>query len=136
MVPKHGKNVANNDEQCLFSDEAWFTLNRFINSQNNHMWSTKNPDATIEAPLHPQKVGVWCALSASKIIGLIFFNNTITTAVYLDIIQSFIALLDDTDWYCWLQQDNARPHVSKLALQELETFFDDRLISKGLWPLR
>jgi hypothetical protein len=44
----------------FFSDEAWFPLQRYINTQNN-------PYLTHEAPLHPVNVGVWCAVSARMI---------------------------------------------------------------------
>ncbi|RZC32536.1 hypothetical protein BDFB_015173, partial [Asbolus verrucosus] len=56
-------------------DEAWFHLSGFINSQNYRTWSAHNPHNTIEAPLHPLKIGVWVAMSRSRIIGPIFFHE-------------------------------------------------------------
>src|SRR5699024_11571821 len=47
----------------FFSDEAWFHLSGYVNSQNYRIWSTENPHAFIQTPLHPQKVGVWLAVS-------------------------------------------------------------------------
>ncbi len=44
-------------------------------------------------------------------------------------------LLEETDRYCWFQQDNARAHVAKDTMAALKSFFDDRL-SSGLWPPR
>jgi hypothetical protein len=46
-------------EKTLFSDEAWFHLSGYVNSQNMRIWSTENPHVYVEAPLHPQKIGFW-----------------------------------------------------------------------------
>jgi hypothetical protein len=46
-----------------FSDEAWFHLSSYVNSQNTRLWGSENPHALFEEPLHSQKVGVFCALS-------------------------------------------------------------------------
>ncbi|RZC35577.1 hypothetical protein BDFB_015143 [Asbolus verrucosus] len=56
----------------FFSDEAWFHLSGYINSQNMRMWSTDNPHIFIESPLHAQKIGVWMAVSRRRIIGPFF----------------------------------------------------------------
>ncbi len=34
----------------FFSDEAWFCLTDYVNSQNNRYWSTVNPHYHMEAP--------------------------------------------------------------------------------------
>jgi hypothetical protein len=39
----------------FYSDEAWFMLSGYLNSQNFRIWTTDNPHAYLEAPLHPQK---------------------------------------------------------------------------------
>jgi hypothetical protein len=45
-----------------------------------------NPHLTQEVPLHLVKVGVWCAVSARKIVGPVFFNETIKWERYVQII--------------------------------------------------
>jgi hypothetical protein len=57
----------------FFTDEAWFHLSGYINAQNNGYWSSIKPKQTFEVPLHDQKIGVWCAITASRIVGPIFF---------------------------------------------------------------
>jgi hypothetical protein len=52
---------------ALFSDEAWFHLQGYINTQNNRYWSSENPHLTHEVPLHPLKFGVCCAVSARRV---------------------------------------------------------------------
>ena len=44
----------------IFSDEARFWLNGFVNKQNMRYWSATNPNVLLETPLHPPKVTVWC----------------------------------------------------------------------------
>jgi hypothetical protein len=46
----------------------------------------------------------------------------------------FIALLDEDERHCWLQQDSATCHTSHAAMQFLREFFDEGIISTGLWP--
>ena len=39
--------------QIVFSDEAHFWLNGFVNKQNCRIWSDTNSQATLQTPLHP-----------------------------------------------------------------------------------
>ncbi|GFU94961.1 hypothetical protein TNCV_332971 [Trichonephila clavipes] len=62
-------------KRILFSDEAHFWLNGYINKQKCRIWSEANPQVYVETPLHPEKLTVWCALWAGGIIGPYFFKN-------------------------------------------------------------
>ncbi|GFV56205.1 putative DD41D transposase [Trichonephila clavipes] len=62
-------------KRILFSDEAHFSLNVYVNKQNCRIWSEANPQVCVETPLHPEKLTVWCALWAGGIIGQYFFKN-------------------------------------------------------------
>ncbi|GFW80928.1 DDE_3 domain-containing protein [Trichonephila clavipes] len=62
-------------KRILFSDEAHFWLNGYVNKQNCRIWSEANTQVYVETPLHPEKLTVWCALWAGKIIGPYFFKN-------------------------------------------------------------
>ncbi|GFT17627.1 DDE Tnp4 domain-containing protein [Trichonephila clavipes] len=55
-------------KRILFSDEAHFWLNGYVNKQNCRIWSEANPQVYVEAPLHPEKLTVWCALWAGGIL--------------------------------------------------------------------
>ncbi|GFU38436.1 hypothetical protein TNCV_2433921 [Trichonephila clavipes] len=55
-------------KRILFSDEAHFWLNGYVNKQNCHIWSEANPQVYVETPLHPEKLTVWCALWAGGIL--------------------------------------------------------------------
>ncbi|GFY00723.1 hypothetical protein TNCV_2141151 [Trichonephila clavipes] len=55
-------------KRILFSDEAHFRLNGYVNKQNCRIWSEANPQVYVETPLHPEKLTVWCALWAGGIL--------------------------------------------------------------------
>ncbi|GFX29384.1 uncharacterized protein TNCV_3997601 [Trichonephila clavipes] len=60
--------VPNFHKRILFSDEAHFWLNGYVNKQNCRIWSEANPQVYAETPLHPEKLTVWCALWAGGIL--------------------------------------------------------------------
>ncbi|GFY31399.1 uncharacterized protein TNCV_4989581 [Trichonephila clavipes] len=49
-------------KRILFSDEAHFWLNGYVNKQNCRIWSEANPQVYVETPLHPEKLTVFGAL--------------------------------------------------------------------------
>ncbi|GFW41507.1 hypothetical protein TNCV_465951 [Trichonephila clavipes] len=55
-------------KRILFSDEAHFWLNGYVNKQNCRIWSEANPQVYVRTPLHPEKLTVWCALWAGGIL--------------------------------------------------------------------
>ncbi|GFV58852.1 hypothetical protein TNCV_1260791 [Trichonephila clavipes] len=59
----------------LFSDEAHFWLNGYVNKQNCRIWSEANLQVYAETPLHPEKLTVWCALRAGGIHWSVLLKN-------------------------------------------------------------
>ncbi|GFX29544.1 hypothetical protein TNCV_4776161 [Trichonephila clavipes] len=55
-------------KRILFSDEAHFWLNGYVNKQNCSIWSEANPQVYVETPLYPEKLTVWYALWAGGIL--------------------------------------------------------------------
>ncbi|GFV04295.1 hypothetical protein TNCV_919161 [Trichonephila clavipes] len=43
-------------KRILFTDEAHFWLNGYVNKQNCRIWSEANPQVYVETPLHPEKL--------------------------------------------------------------------------------
>ncbi|GFV86083.1 putative transposable element [Trichonephila clavipes] len=82
-------------KRILFSDEAHFWLNGYVNKQNCRIWSEANPQVYVKTPLHPEKLTVWCALWADGIIGPYFFKNDEGLKVTVNA-RSTIDLLKDT----------------------------------------
>lgn len=134
------QNLNDNDilDISFFSDEAWFHLSGYVNSQNYRTWGAENPHVFMETTLHPIKVGVWVAMSRRRIIGPIFFQGTVTAEVYRNqIIDTFLnELHDDELQYGFFQQDGAPAHTSRETLRYLEEYFGERLISLGRYPPR
>ncbi|GFT65093.1 hypothetical protein TNCV_2928531 [Trichonephila clavipes] len=105
--------------EFLFSDEAHFWLNGYVNKQNCRIWSEANPQVYVETPLHPEKLTVWCALWAGG-IGSSSKN-------------------DEGHNELWFQQDGATCHTARATIDLLKDTFGDRLISRFgpvSWPPR
>lgn len=120
------------------SDEAWFYLSGYVNSQNYRTWAAENPHTVVDTSLHPEKVGVWVAMSRRRIYGPVFFEDTINGERYRNnLLQPFIEqLMDDELRDGFFQQDGATAHTAQETMTYLRQFFDDRLISRGRWPAR
>lgn len=137
-------NFINNEdvfEKSFFTDEAWFHLSGYVNSQNMRMWSTRNPHFFTETPLHPRKIGVWAAISQRRLVGPFFFGGRLTSLRYRqELLTPFInSLMDDELAEGYFQQDGARIHTTRDALNFLMEFFEDRIISLNMpiiWPPR
>jgi hypothetical protein len=63
------------------TDEANSNLLRYVNSQSPRHWSSRNP----QVPIYNQKTGLWCAISAHRIIELTFYEGTLD----VEILHSF-----------------------------------------------
>ena len=62
------------------------------------LWSSDNPHSLHGTPLHDKKVGVWVAISRRRIVGPIFFMNTINSERYCsDILHAFIGQMTSDD---------------------------------------
>ncbi|GFX39424.1 putative transposase [Trichonephila clavipes] len=120
------------------SDEAHFWLTGNVNKQNCRIWSEVNPQVYVEAPLHPEKLTVWCALWAGGIICPYFFKNderhnvTVNGDRYRAMIANFfIPELNNQDVQeLWFQQDGAKCHTARATIDLLKDMFGDRLISR------
>ncbi|GFW28834.1 transposable element Tcb2 transposase [Trichonephila clavipes] len=134
-------------KRILFSDEAHFWLNGYVNKQNCRIWSEANPQVYVETPLHSEKLTVWCALWAGGIIGPYFFKNDEGHNVtgngdrYRAMITNFfIPELNNHDVQeLWFQQDGATCHTARATIDLLKDTFGDRLISRFgpvNWPPR
>ncbi|XP_055308971.1 uncharacterized protein LOC129572881 [Sitodiplosis mosellana] len=144
-----GKEAADADflKKVIFSDEAHFHLNGYVNRQNCRFWGSENPRETEEVSAHPARCTVWCGLWAGGIIGPYFFENDDGRAVsingerYREMLQYFfwseIEGMDLSD--IWFQQDGARPHTTPETLAVIEERFPNRIISQKAeveWPPR
>ncbi|GFT04320.1 DUF4817 domain-containing protein [Trichonephila clavipes] len=134
-------------KRILFSDEAHFWLNGYVNKRNCRIWSEVNPQVYVKTPLHPEKLTVWCTLWAGGIIGPNFFKNdeghnvTVNGDRYRAMITNFfISELNNHDVQeLWFQQEGATFHTARATIDLLKDTFGDRLISRFgpvNWPPR
>ena len=87
---------------------------------------------------YDQKTGVWCTISGRRIIGPIFYQETINCEQYVGLIlQPFFAeLTDEEKDYAYFIQNNATAHTANDTMLELTNIFGDCILSRGLWPPR
>jgi hypothetical protein len=122
----------------FMSDDIWFHLSGHVNAQNTRYWLSENPHILHQSPLHAQKIGVWCAVSGSRIIDPTFFHTIVNTEVYVRIFEDFyFQLMENEKINSFFQQDGSTCHTSRQSLTRIhEAFTEERTVSKGLWPPR
>jgi hypothetical protein len=127
------------DPQLLFiTNEVYFHLGSYVNSQNTRIWSDENPHVVHQILLLDIMTAVWCAVSSRRIIGPILYYETVNSDRYVrNVLEPFFEqLTDDERQYGYFQQDNATAHTAPHSVSALQEVFDDRIISTGLWPPR
>jgi hypothetical protein len=127
-----------NPQLLLITDEAYFRLSGYVNPQKTGIWSDENPHAVYQTPLHDIKIGVWCAVSVRRIIGPIFYHETVNSDRHVRniLVPFFEQLNDDERQYVYFQQDSATAHTARNSMSALQDMFDGRNISTGFWPPR
>ena len=124
-------------DETYFTDESWIHLSGYVNRQNTRLWSANNPHFFTESPLHPLKIGIWVAVSPRRVIGPLFFEETLNSESYCALIDRFHDLLPLAERNtAWLQQDSATCHTSRATMFRLQELFGDRVIPKAIWPPR
>jgi len=134
--------------KLLMSDEAHFHLSRFVNKQNFHYWSAKNPIELHERPLHTSKVTVWYTISSFGIIGPYFFEDereravTVTGSHYVHMVENILgpelAHHPGTEEK-FFQQDGATSHTAQDSMAAVRKLFPNHVISRYgdiTWPAR
>lgn len=127
--------------RIAFSDEATFFLNGVVNRHNVRIWGSQPPGEVLECTTGSPKVNVWCALLHDRIIGPFFFAEaTITSAVYLDMLQQYaVPQLLQYHPDVVFQQDGAPPHWGLEVCAYLDMTFPGRWIGRDgptVWPPR
>jgi hypothetical protein len=81
------------------------------------------------------KIGVLCAVSARRIVGPVFSNETVNCEKYVQVIfrQFFPELTEEERLYSWFLKDSATAHTACMSLQALSDVFRNRIINSGIW---
>ncbi|GFT04322.1 uncharacterized protein TNCV_1928791 [Trichonephila clavipes] len=102
-------------KRILFSDEAHFWLNGYVNKQNCRIWSEANPQVYVETPLHPEKLNVWsCASNKTRNMSHSLCYNRFISLVYVDKPQTLDHL-----------EDNIRRVIADIRPQMLEKVIEN-----------
>lgn len=129
-------------DHIIWSDECCFKLNGFVNRHNCVYWADSNPHEILEKAVNLPGITVWGAISSDGLIGPFFFENTVTGASYLEMLQDklwpVISQRPDIDTVHF-QQDGAPPHYSLIVRNWLDQHFTDRWMGRRgpvEWPAR
>lgn len=98
-------------DNIWWSDEATFKLNGHINRHNCVYWAEENPHVVIERDVNLPGVIVWGALSSYGLIGPYFFDGTVNSQNYLQLLQTEL-WPKIKNQSCYFQQDGAPPHYA------------------------
>ena len=74
-------------KRIIFSDEATFNINGLVNRHNCRIWGSSAPTETMQRVQGGPKVTVWIGISFDKIYGPYFFEDNVSSANYLDMLQ-------------------------------------------------
>ena len=123
----------------ICSDEAYFYLTESKNKQNNRMWCESRPQNWIEVPLQDEKIHVWCAISANRVFGPFYFEETVKKENYLEMLQTFFwpkLLRTKHHEKYYFQQDGAAAHTSNIVQAWGTSKFGRKFLNKQMWPPR
>lgn len=141
------RNDTNFHRDIIFSDEAHFHMNGYVNKQNCRYWGLDNPQQIEEREMHPQRVTVWCGFWSGGIIGPFFFEDdngnalTVNGERYRSMInERLFPVLEGMDINrMWFQQDGATCHTARQTIHLLQEKFGHRILSRNgdqNWPAR
>ncbi|XP_032674693.1 uncharacterized protein LOC116845748 isoform X2 [Odontomachus brunneus] len=118
------------ENQIIFSDEAHFWLNGYVNKQNCHFWGQESPQVSLSKPLHLQEVTVWAALSV-KGVYIEFLESPITAENYKELLQTkFFPFAKENDLVekFYFMQDGMTPHRTREVFEAIYEVYEDRVI--------
>lgn len=131
--------------QILWSDEATFTSNGTVSSQNCRWWARENPNFIIECrDQYSFKTNVWCGILNNRLIGPFFFRQNLNGERYLHLLEGELSdILEDMPpnirQTLWYQQDGASIHTTLAVRRFLDRKFGRKWIgrySNYPWPAR
>lgn len=135
----------NFSRNVLFSDEATFSSNGVVSSQNCRWWADHNPNFIIEAKdQYSFKVNVWCGILNDRLVGPFFFRQNLNSERYLTFLKTEISSFVDNlplrqSISLFFQQDGASIHSTRAVQRWLNNEFDGQWIgrySNNPWPAR
>ena len=77
-------------ENILWSDEAIFHINGFVQLRNCYFWARENPKILFAKYQNRQKVTVWCGFSATQVIGPVIMRDNMNAERYLGMLSDLV----------------------------------------------
>lgn len=75
----------------LFTDEATFTTNGTVSTQNSRYWATENPHYVIHAKRqYSQKINVWIGMYKNRLMGPVFFEQTLNGERFYNFLNTIL----------------------------------------------
>lgn len=132
-------------KNIMFTDEATFTTNGVVSSQNCRFWAAENPNWVINSKnQYSEKVNVWCGILNERIVGPFFLDN-LNGENFLHFLQSdFYDFLMELPLAqrqnLYFQLDGAPAHNSLIVRNFLNVNFPMKWIGRNSplepWPPR
>ncbi|GBN16564.1 hypothetical protein AVEN_169240-1 [Araneus ventricosus] len=108
----------------IFSYKSTFHVSVVVNCHNCRIWGSETLCATVELQHDSAKVDVGCSLSKTEVIGpFFFFEKTINSDIYLDMLEIFTSPLIESYDNVIFQQDGIPPHCSMSVCNCLNQHF-------------
>ncbi len=130
------------ERQILWSDEAQFKVNGRINKHNCVYWSDEHPHEILQREVNSPGVMVWAGINYRGIVGPYFFDGTVNSNTYQQLLHELRVTLDEDERFegrdIILQQDGAPAHFSVEVRNFLNEHFPDWIGRAGriAWPPR
>lgn len=133
-------------KEILFSDEATFSTNGVVSSQNSRFWAVENPEWVINTRRqYSQKLNVWCGILDDRIIGPYFFERNLNSPTFLNfLINGFWDAIHNLPCQTRLnlkfQLDGSPVHNAAVVREWLNENFENKWIGRNSplieWPPR
>lgn len=132
-------------KNIIFTDEATFSTNGVVSSQNTRYWAAENPHWVINCKdQYVAKVNVWCGILNNKILGPVFLEN-LNAETFLNLLNNYLdgflmdlPLLQRVNLF--FQLDGAPAHNSIVVRNWLNLNFPQMWIGRNSplheWPPR
>jgi ribonucleotide reductase beta subunit family protein with ferritin-like domain len=81
-----------------------------------------------------RNLGVWVAVSRWRIVGPLFFEETVKSKRYCSMLHDFFSVLEEDEiTYSWFQQLGATAYTANNFMKLLNEIFREHVISRNLW---
>ena len=124
------------------SDEKNFQLNQHPNRQNDRTWSIVNPNEVCDSKdQSAQKIMAFVCLIDGRALDVVWFEKkkpsdkvSVTQKTYVDMLENkiFPQITPQQLSRYWWQQDGAPAHAAGATITFLQSYFENRIVSRAL----